>query len=175
MKRWKTRHLYRIALFLITLATTLSAKNFLPLAGPDIAAYFCRSFWTFFSFLPPVFILLGLFECWVPRDKVVAHLGHQAGLKGLLIALFLGAAAAGPLYLAFPVAEVLRQKGAGVFQVMVFIGAWSTLKIPMFLFEVANLGTSFALTRYAFSLFGIMIIAKILTSFVERSGTSSPF
>ena len=74
----------------------------------------------------------------------------------------LGAAAAGPLYGAFPVAAVMMKKGASFFNVMVFIGAWSTLKIPMFLFETKYLGGLFSVTRWICSFIGIVLIAWII-------------
>jgi hypothetical protein len=40
----------------------------------------------------------------------------------------------------FPVAQVLLKKGASRRNVLVLLGAWSTTKIPMLMFEYANLG-----------------------------------
>ena len=45
--------------------------------------------------------------------------------------------------------------------VFIFIGAWSTKKIPMLTFEAASLGLPFSLTRLALSIVGIMVIAAI--------------
>lgn len=120
------------------------------------------SFLEMLSFVPPVFLLLGLLDVWVPREKVIAHLGPASGITGLFLSVFLGAAAAGPLYAAFPVAAVMLRKGASFFNVMVFIGAWSTLKIPMFLFETQFLGQAFAITRWILSLAAIVAIAYFL-------------
>jgi len=57
------------------------------------------------------------------------------------VSSLMGSAAAGPLYAAFPVAEVMISKGASMFNVMVFLGAWSTTKIPLFMFEMATWDT----------------------------------
>ncbi len=109
--------------------------------------------------IPPIFVLLGLLDVWVDRAAMIKYLGKGSGLKGVLIAFLLGSCAAGPLYAAFPVAKVIIRKGGGLFQVFVFIGAWSTTKIPMLTFEAANLGFAFTLTRLALSLVGILLIA----------------
>ena len=45
---------------------------------------------------------------------------------------------------------------------MIFIGAWSTLKIPMFLFETQFLGLEFSVTRWICSLVGIVLIAFVM-------------
>ena len=39
------------------------------------------------------------------------------------------------------------------------MGAWSTTKIPMFLFEISSLGFKFALSRLAINILVIIIIA----------------
>ncbi len=113
------------------------------------------------SVIPPIFILLGLLDVWVDRATMIKYTGKGSGLKGILIAFLLGSAAAGPLYAAFPVAGVMLKKGSSLFNVFIFIGAWSTTKIPMLTFEAANLGFAFTLTRLAFSIIGIIIIAAI--------------
>ncbi|HPE67401.1 MAG TPA: permease, partial [Synergistales bacterium] len=112
--------------------------------------------------LPPVFILLGLFDVWIPRERVAPHMGEDSGLKGTVLSVLLGACSAGPLYIAFPVAEVMLRKGTSLRNVFVFIGAWSTMRIPMILFEIQNLGAVFGLTRYFVSLVGILLMALLM-------------
>jgi len=118
--------------------------------------------------LPPIFILLGLLDIWVPREIMVKFMGKDSGLKGILIAIFLGSATAGPLYGAFPIAAVLLRKGAALRNIFIFIGAWSTTKIPMFLFEYSGLGARFALTRLAVDLPGIVIIGFLLAALLNE-------
>ncbi|MEN6463398.1 MAG: permease [Syntrophomonas sp.] len=117
--------------------------------------------------IPPIFILLGLLDVWVPRETMIRFMGDNSGIKGILLAFFLGSAAAGPLYGAFPIAAVLMKKGAGFRNVMVFIGAWSTTKIPMLLFEISALGAKFAITRLLVDIIGILIIAQILIKAIQ--------
>ncbi len=118
--------------------------------------------------IPPVFILLGLLDIWVPRETMIKYMGEESGLKGILLAFFLGSAAAGPLYAAFPVAAVLMKKGVRFCNIMIFIGAWSTTKIPMLLFEFSALGVKFALTRLLVNIPGIVLIAYILTFIINE-------
>ena len=109
--------------------------------------------------IPPIFILLGLLDVWVDRATMMKYTGKGSGLKGVLIAFLLGSAAAGPLYAAFPVAGVMLKKGSSLFNVFIFIGAWSTTKIPMLTFEAASLGLTFTITRLVLSIIGILMIA----------------
>ena len=108
------------------------------------------------SVIPPIFILLGLLDVWVDRSTMIRLTGNGSGLKGVLISFLMGSAAAGPLYAAFPVAGMMLKKGSSLMNVFIFIGAWSTTKIPMLTFEAASLGLPFTLTRLALSVIGIL-------------------
>lgn len=129
---------------------------------------------TMFSFkemllvIPPVFILLGLLDVWVPKELMMKYMGDGSGLKGILLSIILGSAAAGPLYGAFPIAAVFMKKGVKFTNILIFIGAWSTTKIPMFLFEMSSLGSKFAITRLLIDIPGIIIIAYLLSLFVSK-------
>jgi len=112
--------------------------------------------------IPPIFILLGFLDVWVPRETMVHFMGEGSGLLGVALAIFLGSAAAGPLYGAFPVAAVFIKKGASFRNVVIFIGAWSTTKIPMLLFEISALGAKFAVTRLIIDIPGIFLIGWAL-------------
>ena len=118
--------------------------------------------------IPPIFILLGLLDVWVPREVMVRYMGEGSGLKGRILAFALGSFAAGPLYGAFPVAAVFMKKGAKFSNIMIFIGAWSTTKIPMLLFEISALGAPFALTRLLVNIPGILIIAYAVTRLISE-------
>lgn len=117
--------------------------------------------------IPPVFILLGLLDVWVPRDTMIRYMGEGSGLKGIILAIILGSAAAGPLYGAFPVAGVFLKKGVKFQNILIFIGAWSTTKIPMFLFELSALGSKFAWTRLVIDLPGIIIISCLVEKMLK--------
>lgn len=119
--------------------------------------------------IPPIFVLLGLLDVWVPKETMMKYMGENSGLKGIILAIVIGSAAAGPLYGAFPVAAVFMKKGVKFSNVLIFIGAWSTTKIPMFLFELSSLGVKFALTRLLVDIPGIILIAYTLCFLIDNS------
>lgn len=157
MKRAVKR--YRVFLLLALAGTVIG------LSLPDIwrkSLELTKSnFLEMLSVLPPIFVLLGLLDVWVDRATMMKYTGKGSGLKGILISVLLGSAAAGPLYAAFPVAGVMLKKGSSLMNVFIFIGAWSTTKIPMLTFEAANLGLPFTLIRLALSIVGITAIALV--------------
>lgn len=111
------------------------------------------------SVIPPIFILLGLLDVWVKRETMVKYMGEGSGVIGVLLAFFIGSAAAGPLYGAFPVAGVLLKKGSKLSNVFIMMGAWSTTKVPLLLFEASALGMKFTVLRLLVDIAGIAVIA----------------
>jgi len=141
----------------------------MPELGPRVGASILEQGKTMLLVLPPIFLLLGLLDVWVPRETLMRFMGPGSGLKGLALSFALGSAAAGPLYGAFPVAAVLMRKGASFSNILIFIGAWSTTKIPMLFFEMNFLGVRFALARLAIDIPGIIIIALAIKAVVPRA------
>ena len=123
-------------------------------------------FWTFTlemaAFLPAMFVLVGLFDVWVPRRIVERHVGRESGPLAILWMVLLGTLQAGPLYGAFPVAVALWRKGTAPRNVFIYLGAFSALKIPMLTFEVAFLGWQFSLVRTAVTLPVFIALAYLL-------------
>ncbi len=120
------------------------------------------------SVIPPIFVLLGLLDVWVKRETMVKYMGEKSGFIGILLAFFIGSAAAGPLYAAFPVAGVLLKKGGKLSNVLIMVGAWSTTKIPLLLFEGSAMGLKFTAIRFILDLFGIAIIAYFTEKLLSK-------
>lgn len=158
----------RYRVFLLLLLANVAIGLLLPDIGLNSAKLTWRNFIEMISVIPPIFILLGLLDVWVDRAVMMKYTGKGSGLKGALIAFILGSAAAGPLYAAFPVAGVMLKKGSSMLNVFIFIGAWSTTKIPMLTFEAANLGFPFTLLRLALSITGIILIALTMEKTLNK-------
>jgi len=131
-----------------------------------------NNFWIFFkeliTFLPFMFILVGLFDVWFPKEKVGKYIGKESGIKGTFWVILLAMLQAGPLYGAFPVAYLLWKKGCSIRNVFIYLGAFSTLKIPMLTFETGFLGIKFTLLRTAFTLPVFIIIAVLMEAYLKN-------
>ena len=158
----------RYRAFIVVLACVGLLTLFNRTIGTKALSISAQSFFEMLFIIPPVFVLLGLLDVWVPRESMIRYMGEGSGLKGVLLSLFIGSAAAGPLYAAFPVSAVFMKKGVSFSNIMIFIGAWSTTKIPMILFEFESLGGAFALTRLIVDVPGIIIIALLLNKLGSR-------
>lgn len=154
--------LLRYKFFLILLLINVILLFVAPEMGKASAAISFDSLLEMLSIIPPVFILLGLMDVWIPKETMMKYMGKNAGLKGSIFAFLLGSFSAGPLYASFPIAGVFIKKGVSLVNVFLFIGAWSTTKIPMMLFEITQLGGAFAFSRFALNLFGMIVLALIM-------------
>ena len=117
--------------------------------------------------LPPVFILMGLMEVWVPKNKIQNWLGKESGIKGIVISVVLGTLPTGPLYVAFPMTASLLRKGASISNMIIFLGSWAALKIPQLLVETKFLGTSFMILRFALTFMALLLIG-VFMEFILR-------
>lgn len=124
------------------------------------------NFWMFFKemilFLPLMFILIGLFDVWVPREKIEKHIGSESGWKGTGLVILLATMQAGPLYGAFPFAYILWKKGCSIRNIFIYLGAFSTIKIPMITFEIGFLGLKFSLLRTLITLPIFILIGYLM-------------
>jgi uncharacterized membrane protein YraQ (UPF0718 family) len=120
--------------------------------GKVISGNFLTYFLEMITFIPFLFIMVGLFDVWVPKEKIQKHIGESSGAKGILLVILLAMLQAGPLYGAFPVAYMLYKKGASIKNIFIYLGAFSSLKIPMLGMEIGYLGIQFTLVRTFVSL-----------------------
>ncbi len=160
------------ALLVVLVALTIYSLFNIPF-GASVVTMTVHQLKEMLLVIPPIFILLGLLDIWVPKETMVKYMGERSGFKGIVLAILIGSAAAGPLYGAFPVAAVFMKKGVKFTNILIFIGAWSTTKIPMLLFEITSLGAQFAITRLLVDIPGIIIIAHILTRLIPKEEVKS--
>ncbi len=160
--------LKRYSIFIFLLLVNIIVIIFFPAIGQNSLKLSFSNLVEMLQIVPPIFILLGLLDVWVEKEKMMKLIGDNSGILGVIIAFLIGSAAAGPLYAAFPVAGVLLRKGSKLSNVFIFIGAWSTTKIPLLLFEASSMGWKFMLTRLAIDIPGIAIMAYI----IEKSMTA---
>ncbi len=86
---------------------------------------------------------------------------------GIILVIILGMFQAGPLYGAFPVAAILYKKGASIRNIFIYLGAFSTLKIPMLGIEIGYLGVKFTLARTLVSLPLIIGIGYVMEWYLK--------
>jgi len=126
------------------------------------------SFKQMISVLPPIMILLGLMDVWIPRESMIKYMGEDSGLLGIGLAMLIGSLAAGPMYAAFPFTAVLLRKGAKFSNIIIFMNAWCVTKIVTLMFEVTYLGYEFTLTRLLIDIPGVIIMGYLVHKLLPK-------
>lgn len=165
IKKLIKRYLFFIIMFFILIFITIFNKE-LGLKSFSIAL---SSFKQMILVLPPIMMLLGLMDIWVPRETMMKYMGNNSGIKGIFIAMLIGSIAAGPMYAAFPFTKVLIKKGVKFSNIIIFMNAWCVTKIPTLMFEVSALGYKFTLARLLIDIPGIIIMGYLIEAFMPRN------
>ncbi|MEG1255752.1 permease [Clostridium sp.] len=166
------RNLYRIlkrySFFLISLLVLiiifffdfhLATKSFLSAQS---------SFMQMLSVLPPIMIILGLIDVWIPRETLIKYMGDDSGFMGVALAMLVGSIAAGPMYAAFPFTAVLLKKGVKFSNIIIFMNAWCVTKISTLIFEVSAIGYKFTIARLIIDIPGVIIMGYLVQHFMGK-------
>lgn len=151
------RYLFFICTLIVVILISLFYRNI----GLKTFSLTGSSFYQMLSVLPPIMLLLGLMDEWVPREKLLKFMGENSGMLGIFFAFLIGSIAAGPMYAAFPFTTVLLRKGVKFSNIIIFMNAWCVTKISTFMFELTALGTTFTLTRLAVNIPGIIFMGLL--------------
>ena len=82
--------------------------------------------------------------------------------------LLLGGIAAGPLYVAFPIAALLLKKGASIRYIVFFLGVWTTAKLPILVYEFSSFGATFTLIHVGFGLVFFYVMGVIFDKVYDQ-------
>jgi uncharacterized membrane protein YraQ (UPF0718 family) len=98
----------------------------------------------------------------VPTETVVHWLGHEAGLRGLLVGTAAGALTPGGPFIAFPFLGVLLKGGASIGAVSAYLTAWARLGVHrVAAFEIPILGWRFVIIRLLASLCAPIVVGAV--------------
>ncbi|MFH1429706.1 MAG: permease [Candidatus Margulisiibacteriota bacterium] len=135
--------------------------------GQAIGVNFLTYARNMFAILPVVFILIGLFEVWIPRETVEAHMGEGSKITSYLWGILLAGLAVGGIFIAFPIACTLYRKGAKLSVIFFYVSCASVCRIPMTMYEAAFLGLKFTLIRLAIALPLLFLISVFIGKYLE--------
>ena len=158
MKRFLKKYWFLSAVVVINLIMLVLQ----PQTGLGALCFTGRNFLNFLFMLTPIFVCIGLMDIWIARDTMIQIMGENAGFKGILVALMLGVVTAVPLYALLPVAGVLLKKGSRISNMLLFLCASASIRIPLLLFEVSSLGWQFTWIRLGLNILVVFAIAFII-------------
>ncbi|MFP3126353.1 permease [Ectobacillus funiculus] len=160
LKRYRFFFILLFGLIILTFINRSVGWNAFQLTGKSIL--------DMLFLLPPVLIFVGLLDKWVEKEILIRYMGEKSGIHGILFSLLLGVIAAGPLYVAFPIAALLLKKGASIRYIVFFLGVWTTAKLPVIVYEFASFGVKFTLIHICFGLLFFYLMGIIFEKFYKH-------
>ncbi|WP_036225010.1 permease [Mesoaciditoga lauensis] len=112
-----------------------------------------------------IFLLIGLFDKFVPKSMVMQVVGKGKGFLSLISSAAFGTIVMGPVSSAYPLGGILLEKGATITAVAVFLNAWVMVGFVTLPYEISIFGKRFTLVRNTLAFIGALVIG-ILTGLI---------
>ena len=78
--------------------------------------------------IPPVFVLLGLLDIWVPRETMMKYMGEGSGIIGIVLVYNYWISSSRTTLWSFSSSSSFYEKRREISNILIFIGAWSNDK-----------------------------------------------
>ncbi|WP_456399519.1 permease [Mesoaciditoga sp.] len=115
--------------------------------------------------LVTIFLLIGLFDKFVPKSVIVQIVGKGKGILSVFSSAAFGTVVMGPVSSAYPLGAILLKKGATIAAVAIFLNAWVMVGFVTIPYEISIFGKRFTLTRNVIAFVGAILIG-LLTSLI---------
>jgi uncharacterized membrane protein YraQ (UPF0718 family) len=145
----------RMTLILLVVAVALAGIAWFQ-GGPALAwSGLVQGARTLLGVLPMLlaaFVIAGLIQTMISRERVARWMGEASGWRGIGLAFLAGAVTPGGPYVYYPIVGALMQAGASLGVLVTFVTAknlWSLTRLPL---EFALLGPHLAVIRLGITL-----------------------
>ncbi len=109
-----------------------------------------------------IFLIVGLFNEFVPKSVVMAFVGKGNETLSILSSAIFGTIVMGPVSSAYPLGALLLKKGATLTATAIFLNSWVMVGFVTIPYEISVFGRRFTLTRNILAFVGAIVIG-ILT------------
>ena len=151
------------ALALAALAASLAADR------KKTAAALKKSWGSLVGILPQfvaVIVVAGMLLAALDADTISRLIGSRSGWLGVIAAAVVGAITLIPGFIAFPLAALLLDKGAGVMQIGAFVSSLMMVGVVTLPLETATFGRKIAIARnlaaFAFSFLVALVLSLVV-------------
>ena len=125
-----------------------------------------RKAWMAFAGILPEFIVVivitGIVLSLLDPVTISRIIGAESGWAGVLGASIVGSITLIPGFVAFPLAALLLEQGAGLFQIGAFVSALMMVGVVTFPVERATFGTRIAIVRNVLAFLFSLCVASVL-------------
>lgn len=109
-----------------------------------------------------IVLLVGIILAFTSTDTISKYLGEGSGLLGVGIAAVVGSVTLIPGFVAFPLAQMVLEAGAGYTQIATFISALMMVGIVTIPLEIKYFGKEITFKRNAFAFVAAIAIGLIM-------------
>lgn len=162
------KYLKRYSVFLVLLSILFITFFINYPVGTKVFKNVYSSFLQMLSVLPPIMLLLGLMDAWIPKETLIKYMGDSSGILGICFSMLIGSLAAGPMYAAFPFTALLLKKGAKFSNIIIFLNSWCVTKVSTLLFELSSLGFKFTFIRLLIDIPGVIMMGYLVYYFMDK-------
>lgn len=112
-----------------------------------------------------IFLVVGLFDEFIPKSVVMAFVGKGNKALSILSSAVFGTIVMGPVSSAYPLGALLLKKGATITATAIFLNSWVMVGFVTMPYEISVFGKRFTLTRNILAFIGAIVIG-ILTGWI---------
>ncbi|MCK9443871.1 MAG: permease [Tissierellaceae bacterium] len=106
--------------------------------------------------------LIGVIVSVLSPETISKIIGNSSGWYGVIIAALLGSVTLIPAFVAFPLAAILLQNGAGYMQLSAFISTLTMVGVITFPLEIKFFGKKFTILRNSLAFTLAFVVAFII-------------
>ena len=108
-----------------------------------------------------IFLIVGLFDEFVPKSVVMAFVGKGNETLSILSSAIFGTIVMGPVSSAYPFGALLLKKGATITATAIFLNSWVMVGFVTIPYEISVFGRRFTLTRNVLAFVGAIVIGVL--------------
>ncbi len=131
-----------------------------------------RAWKSFENILPQLLgmiLFVGLIVAFLSPEVISRILGGSAGWVGVLIAAVIGSVSLIPAFVAFPMAKILLDHGAGYMQLAAFVSTLTMVGILTLGLEIKFFGKKFTIWRNVLAFLFALVIAAVVQKVVGNA------
>ena len=115
-------------------------------------------------------LFVGLIVAVLSPEVISRILGGASGWLGVIVAAVIGSVSLIPAFVAFPMAKILLEHGAGYMQLAAFVSTLTMVGILTFGLEIKFFGKKFTIWRNILAFLAAFVIAAVVQKVVGYAG-----
>jgi len=121
-----------------------------------------------------VFVLMLALNLFLKPAQIVKFLGRGAGIKGVILSATAGIISSGPIYAWYPLLKDLREKGAGVSFMAIFLGN-RAIKPPLLPIMISYFGWVYVLILTIFTILASIFAGYAVGALAKESNSGDGY